>query len=283
MSASQQEVQENETEKEYWSIADYLRCFTSLPIVVLTSSRDMTYQKRAVVAISAIVAGVLLAALLTYTLVISTKFPYSLVFNVEEIMGNVYVDKLADVSHRRDALQAIQYAHDQVRQQFGAVQSSPAWIVCVTESCYANAAGNGYRATTWGNFLIVISPSALNGHFFAHELSHAELGTRLTRRAQARIPAWFDEGLAVLVSNDPRYVSQSGGEVLASESELPVLYSDFKREIGVNYQKAYRAAYAKVAAWHLRSGPQGIEQLIDRINAGAEFDSAMAITVARPN
>ncbi len=260
-----------------------VRYCTSLPIVVLTSRRDMSYQKRAVVAISAILAVLLLAAALAYTLVVSARFPYSLIFSVEEIMENVYADKFADLSHRREALQAIHYARDRVQQHFGAVRSSPAWIVCVTESCYANAAGNGYRATTWGNFLIVISPSALNGHFFAHELSHAELGTRLTRSAQARIPAWFDEGLAVLVSNDPRYVSKSGGEALASESELPVLYSDFKREIGVNYQKAYRAAYAKVAAWHLRSGPQGIQQLIDRMNAGAEFDSAMAITAARPN
>lgn len=260
-----------------------MRCSTSLPIVVPPSGRDMSYQKRAVVAISAILAVLLLAAVLAYALVISTKFPYSLVFNVEKITGNVYVEKFADVSHRRDALQAIQYARDKVQQHFGAVQSSPAWIVCVTEACYASAAGNGYRATTWGNFLIVISPTALNGHFFAHELSHAELGTRLTRGAQARIPAWFDEGLAVLVSNDPRYVFKFEGEDFASEGELPVSYADFKREIGVNYQKAYRAAYAKVAAWHLRSGPQGIEQLIHRMNAGAEFDSAMAITAARPN
>lgn len=52
---------------------------------------------------------------------------------------------------------------------------------------------------------ILQSPRGLNCHFLAHEWSHAEMSTRLTLLAWKRMPQWFDEGLAVALSEAPEH------------------------------------------------------------------------------
>ena len=45
-------------------------------------------------------------------------------------------------------------------------------------------------------------------HLLAHEFSHVELHAQIGvfRLLMGAIPAWFDEGLAVIVADDPRYL-----------------------------------------------------------------------------
>ena len=49
---------------------------------------------------------------------------------------------------------------------------------------------------------ISVSDEYLNIDIIAHELTHAELHTRLNMKALKSIPTWFDEGLAT--QNDYR-------------------------------------------------------------------------------
>ena len=75
---------------------------------------------------------------------------------------------------------------------------------CVTEKCYAAFGGRGSVARVFGQ-RILLSPRGLNWHFLAHEWSHAEMSTRLTLFAWKRMPSWFDEGLAVAISEAPEH------------------------------------------------------------------------------
>src|SRR5438477_353568 len=56
------------------------------------------------------------------------------------------------------------------------------------------------------DWVIVLSPHVRDGVAITHELTHVELHNRLGPKMFA-VPAWFDEGLAVNVSDDPHYVA----------------------------------------------------------------------------
>lgn len=47
---------------------------------------------------------------------------------------------------------------------------------------------------------MLVLPRGLNWHFLAYEWSYAEIHTRLSLRAWLLFPQWFDDGLAVAIS-----------------------------------------------------------------------------------
>ncbi|MFG1943168.1 hypothetical protein [Nonomuraea sp. NPDC048826] len=59
----------------------------------------------------------------------------------------------------------------------------------------------------------MLSPRGADPVIASHELSHVELHTRL---AGAEVPQWFDEGLAVVVCGDPRYLAPASVRVSPS-------------------------------------------------------------------
>ena len=215
---------------------------------------------------------------------------------LESVSPSLYVETGTDSETRRRLLQDIDRAEQAVEAAYGSVQSHPIIHVCITESCYATFGGYGSRAKVYGGRLILISPRGSNWHYIANEWSHAELHARLSLAALWRLPQWFDEGIAVAVSEAPEN-SEAHWQFLI-ESNIPrptrdALYTfkslrQWDDAVGRYGEKknqerrakgepeirpVYTAAGHEVRPWLADMGSKGLLRLIDDLNAGGNFAS----------
>ena len=126
---------------------------------------------------------------------------------------------------------------------------------------------------------ISISDEYLNIDIIAHELTHAELHTRLNTNALKGIPTWFDEGIAT--QND--YRKQYGLEAWIEQTDngknaLPLEDMDTGPEFyaGTVEDRRFRYLNAKheVGVWMDTHQQKGLLELFDKLNNGEEFDTA---------
>lgn len=106
-------------------------------------------------------------------------------------------------------------AEARVAAFYGSSGKQPTLLACMTEDCHYRLGGRGGRATAYTTFfgtVIRASPRGLNETILAHEFSHAALHGRIGawKLLMEAVPAWFDEGVAVIVSDDGRYLKQGG-------------------------------------------------------------------------
>ena len=88
---------------------------------------------------------------------------------------------------------------------FGTPEATPRLILCQTKTCQ-DAFAIRPSAVTYGASLILVAPKGVTEMILTHELTHVALHRRqgVADILDQRFPAWFDEGLASLVSNDTR-------------------------------------------------------------------------------
>ncbi|WP_273602278.1 hypothetical protein [Roseateles albus] len=208
--------------------------------------------------------------------------------------ANLYVERGTDEATQRSLVLAMSQAEAVIETAFGSVASRPVVHACVSAECLADFGGQGNIAKVYGD-RILLSARGANWQFIAHEWSHAELFKRLSVRAWWRLPKWFDEGLAVVVSQAPEH-SQAHWQYLVdagiarpSDAELLSLqtrsqwlvahnkYSDNKngerRARGEpEIHALYAAAGHQVRPWLAAASRAGLLRLIERLNSGEEFD-----------
>ena len=112
-----------------------------------------------------------------------------------------------------------------------------------------------------------------------HELSHVELATRVgVVRALLKVPQWFDEGLAVLVSADPDFTEARW--LAATDNGARAPSPDRLRTLGgwlsVDRELSYGTARHEVARWYARVGRSGLDRLFAALHAGETFERAYA-------
>ncbi|MDA7948134.1 MAG: hypothetical protein MPJ78_11745 [Hyphomicrobiaceae bacterium] len=113
----------------------------------------------------------------------------------------------------------------------------------------------------------------------AHELAHIELHGRIGEVGLLRgaLPAWFDEGLAVIVSKDERYLEiLPNGELscvtTTDEGDLPASISEWGRVAGQGKRPIYAMVACRTLNWlHENDGADGVRQLAEKLNAGGYF------------
>jgi hypothetical protein len=225
----------------------------------------MFMSRLALISISVAVA----LAVLVVSIALAVKsglFPYHWFFDVQKISPRTYVQS-SDADGNAAHLRSIGVAQARVARYVGPLRSDPVWIICNSSECYSGITGNGFKASAFGSFLIVVSPRAHSVEFLAHELLHAELSSRLSSSAIKQVPAWFNEGLAVLVSEDPRFTSrtQSWQRLNCIEE-----YDEFFSQIAKDYETAYSMALSCVAPWFGKAGEGGFSKIIDLLNSGAK-------------
>jgi hypothetical protein len=90
--------------------------------------------------------------------------------------------------------------------QLGPLGGAPRVVFCASQAC-ADAFGLGARSAvtfaTWGT---VIGPHAWQPHYVKHELIHYAQGRHVGVVRLLFKPAWFVEGMAYALSEDPRPV-----------------------------------------------------------------------------
>lgn len=194
---------------------------------------------------------------------------------MEEVATHVYVEPDLDSSTQDELMEHIASANAKVSAVFGERSSNPYLIYVESPKALEKYADNPTGQTyyyPWNNY-IVIGPRGLNANVIAHEITHAELRTRLHN--QDKVPAWFDEGLATMI--DGRY---SGNEAVwervtnygADSYDYDLLDSNQAFRYGeADTLDHYNLACYEVSRWFEIVGTEGLLGLIHDLNEGMDF------------
>ncbi len=198
--------------------------------------------------------------------------------------GNIYFDPVVLKNQYPAIMNGINSATQSVKSAYGTVLSTqPDIVVCSSNACGTYFAGATLRnlvlfpGNRAGQYIaprttvVLISASySQNPYILAHEFSHMEVNIRLNG---ARVPAWFDEGLATYVGGEPicTNVTKKGiASLLSLDSKAAwVTYTDNPAVV----IETYCQARAEVAAWVARRGTAAINQLLQAVAQGQSFTS----------
>ena len=200
-------------------------------------------------------------------------------FGFERLSGTVYVDRAMTDEERTAFQRALAEADARLMAFYGDVVAPPIVLACSTDACNGRLHGGGARGAAYLTIALRLAPRGLNATIIAHERSHIELHSRIGfwRLAEGAIPAWFDEGLAVVVSEDERYLLPPGpGDRCRLEpgEALPASARDWRRTAGRDPELYARTA-CRVLRWIDGHGGSGaVLRLAKRIHDGASFEDA---------
>ena len=202
----------------------------------------------------------------------------------EKVSDHIYANKNYS-GNIKEAIQLTEEALERDRAFFGELQCTETTktivIICDDDKLLSKLGGDHDTITSFDpkkNY-ISVSDEYLNIDIIAHELTHAELHTRLNMNALKRIPTWFDEGLAT--QND--YREQYGLEAWIEQTDngknaLPLEDMDTGSEFyaGTVEDRRFRYLNAKheVGIWMDTHQQKGLLELFDKLNNGEDFDIA---------
>lgn len=207
-------------------------------------------------------------------------------FDMEALTDGVYVNAEMEKPQRQLLLTTIDIAREQTIGVWGSLEAAPDVFACSTEACFKQYGGSTNRANAIGSTAIILSPRALNAALISHELSHAELYERIDSLSRWRdVPQWFDEGVAVLVSDEASHSEEVFTSVVSSGISPPALNELVTlrqwidavhkyREPNINpdqYGVVYATAGHEVRAWFEGAGKQGLLRLVQEVNRGEDF------------
>ena len=216
-------------------------------------------------------------------------------FDMEPIADRIFVDKEMPSAEMAQVLTLVKASEERIVQYYGRVTSSPKFFFCSTEECFKSFGGSTNRAKSFGDYATLFSPRGMSIPIISHERSHAELYSRID--AMRRIPQWFDEGLAVMVSSAPEHSEDHWQFLEASNVPRPTrgelyTYSSSKQWIEAVHRygddsnverkakgkpeiyPVYSTAGHELQLWFSKAGTPGLLAFIERINNGENFESA---------
>lgn len=210
-------------------------------------------------------------------------------FGMVAVAPQIYVDPAMEDSERTQLLAAIEAARQRIRIYYGSILCNPQIIACATEECFQKSGGVTARAKAYGSTKLLLSPRGISASMIAHEWSHAELSIRLDSVFDMHgIPAWFNEGLAVVVSNEPSHSEKIWQEIQRAGIPVPPLAELDTREKWLKATKKYgdtslnkeqyRVVYAtaghEVRRWYRKAGRSGLAYMIEGVRHDKPFDRA---------
>ena len=126
-----------------------------------------------------------------------------------EIASHVYINRNY-AGNQQELLEMIEQAKDRVRTFFVDLhfQDETTFIIC-DDGKLTRKLGEDHGTVIVSfpveAYYVCISDEYLELDILAHEITHAELRSRLSAKAQKAIPTWFDEGLALQNDYRERY------------------------------------------------------------------------------
>lgn len=248
---------------------------------------------------SRMVTVIVEAVLIAFLAGCSTVYKYKVMLpstwiGMERLAEGVYIDSGMDDRQRHQLLEEIERAKEKVNHVWGSIETRPEIYACSTEVCFQSFGGSTNRANSIGGGKLLLSPRALNSAMVSHEWSHTELYPRVGGLwAWRRIPNWFDEGVAVMVSEDPRHGEQVWSTII-NEGIVPPppdeLSSHRKwiqavkkfRDPDINPNNlavVYTTAGHAVREWYDKAGRDGLLELVQQVKEGSSFEDVY-VTVA---
>ncbi len=154
----------------------------------------------------------------------------------------------------------------------------PRIILCPKDTCDAAFGVTKSRGIAYGSLLIRLNEKGLNRTIATHELSHIALKQRVGRiRAFfGAVPAWFDEGLAVLLSNDERFNKKFPPTAALYLRQTGSFRTWDKSKKALGWKNAYGGSMELVRELQKEIGREGVLAILDNLNRGQDFETALS-------
>ncbi|WP_157521793.1 hypothetical protein [Herbidospora cretacea] len=217
------------------------------------------------------IGGAVVAVLLAVAAVVGTAIWFPAVaavtcpgcYGLERLRPGVYAEPGLTAERRGQVIEVVDRADARVRGFFGGRVTSPDVLVCLSDDCYRRIGGGGERGVAVLNRAVMLSPRGVDPVIAAHELTHVELHARLDG---IEVPQWFDEGLAVLAADDPRYLAPAGDRCMVEpRPPLPATLGDWLSAASADPQ-VYAQAACQVSRWAEANG--GVRAVVERLADG---------------
>lgn len=194
-------------------------------------------------------------------------------FGLVRVQSGLYAERGLSDDERRRLIELVAEANRRVSDFYQGRKSTPSVLACLDAACYARIGGGAERGIAVLNRAVMLSPRGIDPVIAAHELSHVEFHERLGDHRK-QVPQWFDEGLAVLVSNDLRYLlpNTTGDRCrVVPDAELPSSLHAWLTAAGTD-QQLYAKAACRVSRWaDAHGGNRAVIDLIADLNRGESF------------
>jgi len=204
-------------------------------------------------------------------------------FGLTPVAEGIYSDNESGAALNAAAITDLQLARKRVGIFFKTNVPAPAMFICATEQCYKKAEGRGgiSKAASWSTRTLIVSPRGIYPTIIAHELAHIELRQVIGTLKEASLPSWFNEGFAVYVSDDRRYLKEPGAADrcrISANVPLPATNSDLWSIMTAgDPTRVYALSACRVARWAAsHGGDAGLLALIGKLRAGQDFRSAFS-------
>jgi hypothetical protein len=235
------------------------------------------WQRRPwLVAVIAFVIAMVVGFVIAFPAALAAVCPQC--FGFKRLDRAVYVQRSMTPEDQANAGDVIKKATERVRAFYGEQRSKATILICATDPCYRRLRGGSSRGMAVYDRVLMLSPQGIAEPIAAHELSHIEFHRRVGAWKIFRdaVPVWFDEGLAVVVSDDPRYLAPRGSAdrcLVRTQGPLPETLRDWMSD--EQDTQLYAMAACRVHEWLVaKGGPAAAVRLAQRLREGASFDEA---------
>lgn len=219
----------------------------------------------------------ILIALLVWAQPALAAFACPRCFGFERLQDSIYVDPAMTQAERIRLGEVISEGQARAAHYLGALHEHPVILACASPECSKRIGDKGARAVAYAQFGLKLAPRGLDSVTVAHELTHIEVHERLgmVRFLSGALPAWFDEGLAVVASDDPHYLLPEGSANrcrMEPSTDLPSSRKDWMRRAGAD-SRLYAQASCRLLRWSdAHGGRQALLAVIDRVSSGEPFE-----------
>lgn len=199
-----------------------------------------------------------------------------------QIGENVYINN-NNAKSPEEILALIKQAEERVGAFYGDLHYKDETVIIVCDDTGLKEKLGGGKSTFTMTIpskkhYICLSDDYFNLDIVSHEITHAELHTRLSVSALNSIPSWFDEGIATQNDYREQYSEENwiartdnGKNAIALEDmDEP---SEFYAGEADDRRFRYINAKHEVAQWMEEHKTEGLLALIDRINNGEDFQA----------
>ncbi|MBM2615506.1 hypothetical protein JIG36_07995 [Actinoplanes sp. LDG1-06] len=218
---------------------------------------------RVLLGVAALLLAVVGGLVFAYPSVAATTCPGC--YGLTRVTDGLYSERDLTAAQKQQLTDLAADARRRVEAFYGDRRSDPRLVACFTDGCYDRIGGGGEKGIAVLNRAVMLSPRGLDSVIASHEMAHVELHERL----DGEVPQWFDEGLAVVVSADPRYLGARCDTPY--EGPLPETLPAWLDAAGTDPQ-VYSRAGCRVQRWlDANGGRNAVLGLIDHLNGGGAF------------
>jgi len=194
-------------------------------------------------------------------------------FGLQVTGAGIVVQSSTDAGRQVELAELTAQAAAHVATELGPIGARYRVIFCTDPDCTARLRVHGAAGLTISTpfgAVVYIAPQGATPEILRHELAHVAIHHRAGVMASlnGRLPAWLDEGLAVIVSDDPAHLRTGAGAGVARCAAPPVALVanpfDFARAAALDPGLYTRSA---CAALHYEAQLGGRAALLDAIDS----------------